>query len=435
MDKEENLEKNWPFSNYPILLALIMLVVTTVILSMGDEQVAEDFAIYTYYFLVFGVGIYFLEFTLPENIKSRLNNGAESLFEWLEKKKDGYISIIIFLSIPLFIFFSIDKNYIFGLDMIFPVKNSANFYFSYPSPLIDSTSWVIERIYLLSAMSIAGYSMYSLSCKIFRSQITGLYAGLLYMTNPFTYARIMAGHLYLLLSYAMLPLLLMTFIDLLEKNEKKEMIKFIFLLTFVGFSLHLVVLALIVMIIIFLFWFTKHRYLRISKNVILSVILFTLLNSYWIIPLLTAKDTVMNNIGNEDFKVYAPKIENFSDIFNIASMYGFWREGYIYAKDFIPYWQLLPLLIISLAVYGFFSYYKDEKIGYLVKAIGVIGIIGFILATGINGPFGGINHWLYDNTILKGFRDSQKFVAMLVLSYAILGGLGIGKIKSMYDNE
>jgi hypothetical protein len=70
----------------------------------------------------------------------------------------------------------------------------------------------------------------------------------------------------------------------------------------------------------------------------------------------------------------------------------------------------------------------------LVKALGVIWIIGFILATGIHGPFGGINHWLYDHTILKGFRDSQKFVAMLVFSYAILGGLGINKIKSIYDN-
>lgn len=70
----------------------------------------------------------------------------------------------------------------------------------------------------------------------------------------------------------------------------------------------------------------------------------------------------------------------------------------------------------------------------MVKALGVIGIIGFILATGINGPFGDINHWLYDNTILKGFRDSHKFIAMIVLSYAMFGGLGVNKIKSVYDN-
>ena len=67
----------------------------------------------------------------------------------------------------------------------------------------------------------------------------------------------------------------------------------------------------------------------------------------------------------------------------------------------------------------------------MVKVFGIIGIIGFILATGINGPFGDLNHWLYDNTILKGFRDSHKFVAMLVFSYAILGGLGINKLDDI----
>ncbi len=361
-------------------------------------------------------------------------NKAEAFIDGLRKRIDRHFPIILFLSISLLIWLSFDKNYIFALDMIFPVKNSlAKFYFSYPSPIIDSTSWVIQRIYLFFAMFLSGYSMYSLFRKISPSRLAGLYAGLLYMINPYIYVRILAGHLYVLLSYALLPLLLIIFIDFLEKKGKKEMIKFIFLLTFLSFSLHLLVLALILMSIIFLFWFNKHRDRNISKIIILSSILFILLNSYWIIPVLTEKDWVLNNIGEEDFKVFAPKIENFSDLFNITGMYGFWKEGYIYAKDFIPYWQLLSIFIILLSIYGFISYCRDPKIGIYVRAFGVIGILGFILATGINGPFGGINHWLFENTILKGFRDSHKFVAMLVLSYAILGGLGLNKIKRVLD--
>jgi len=363
-------------------------------------------------------------------------NKSEALIDTVRKRIIRHFPIILFLSISLLIWLNFENNYILALDMIFPVKNSlAKFYFSYPSPIIDSSSWIIQRIYLFSAMLLSGYSMYNLFCKISQSRLSGLYAGLLYMINPYIYIRILAGHLYIILSYAALPLLLITFIDLLEKKEKKEMIKFIFLLTFVSFSLHLLVLALIVMSIIFLFWFNKHKDPGISKIIIFSAILFTLLNSYWIIPVLTAKDTVLDNINDEDFKVFAPKIESFSDIFNIASMYGFWREDYIYAKDFIPYWQLLSEFIILLAIYGFISYYKDPKIGIFARAFGVIGILGFILATGINGPFGGINHWLFENTILKGFRDSHKFVAMIVLAYAALGGLGIKKIKNEYDSN
>lgn len=80
MDKEENME-NWPPSNYPIFLALILLVATAVTLSMGDEQMAEDLAIYAYYFLVLGVTIRFLEFTLPDNIKLRTLNGIENFLK------------------------------------------------------------------------------------------------------------------------------------------------------------------------------------------------------------------------------------------------------------------------------------------------------------------------------------------------------------------
>jgi hypothetical protein len=266
------------------------------------------------------------------------------------------------------------------------------------------------------------------------SEIIKLYSSFLYIINPYTYIRILAGHWHILFSYAILPLSIKSLIELLEKKERKSAIRFIFFTSLVAFNIHILIIALIIMGIVFIFWSLKYRDIRNMKIVPIAVVVFILLNFYWIFPLMTAKNTMIDNIGNEDYKVFAPKIDNLSDLFNIVSMYGFWREGYIYAKDFIPYWQLLSLLIISLASYGFISYYKDDKIGYLVKALGVIWIIGFILATGINGPFGGINHWLYDNTILKGFRDSQKFVAMLVFSYAILGGLGINKIKSIYDN-
>lgn len=84
MDKEDNLE-NWPLSNYPIFLALILLVATAATLSMEDEHKAENFAIYAYYFLVIGVAIRFLEFTLPGNILSRAINGTKNFLKECRK--------------------------------------------------------------------------------------------------------------------------------------------------------------------------------------------------------------------------------------------------------------------------------------------------------------------------------------------------------------
>lgn len=65
--------------------------------------------------------------------------------------------------------------------------------------------------------------------------------------------------------------------------------------------------------------------------------------------------------------------------------------------------------------------------GYLVKVFGFIAILGIILALGIKGPLNIL--YGFNNHILKGFRDSHKFVAMMVLAYAVLGGLGTNKIK------
>lgn len=292
----------------------------------------------------------------------------------------------------------------------------------------------ITIIYFISIL-LSGYLVYDLVGNITSSRISKLYAGILYAINPYIYARMIVGQWVIPFTYAILPLSIKSFLELLEKKERKSAIKFIFFISMVAFNIHMLIIALIITSIIFIFWLFKYRDTRNIKIIPITIIIFILLNFYWIFPLITAKNTIIDNIGEEDYNVFSPKIDNLSDLFNVASMYGFWREGYIYAKDFIPYWQLLSLFIILLAIYGFISFYQDDKIGYIVNALGIIGIIGFILATGINGPFGDINHWLYDNTILKGFRDSHKFVAMIVLAYAVLGGLGIEKLSKKCEND
>ena len=350
--------------------------------------------------------------------------------------RDKIFDVSVYLILIFIVMIPILHNNLFLLDFVYGRNYDLGlFYGKYISKYGGSllSTLIPGKVLIFIALFFGVYSISELIGKMTQQRIVKLYASILYLLNPFMYIRILAGNWYLLFSYAVLPLVIKSFIELLDNKERKAAIKFIFFMSLVAFSIHMLIIALIIMSIIFIFWMLKYRDIRNIRIIPIVIIIFILLNLYWIFPLITAKNTMIDNIGNEDYKVFTPRIDNLSDLFNIASMYGFWREGYIYAKDFIPYWQLLSLLIISLAIYGFISYYKDDKIGYLVKALGVIWIIGFILATGINGPFGGINHWLYDNTILKGFRDSHKFVAMLVFSYAILGGLGVNKIKSMYD--
>lgn len=348
-----------------------------------------------------------------------------------------YIIFVFIISIPflnknLFLLdFSSMMNTEYILDLFYG-KTIPEYGASFPIALITI---IFQNALIFIILFLGVYSMNDFISSISPVKTFQFYASSLYVINPYVYIRILTGQIFLLFSYAVLPFLLKSFINLLEKKNKKGMIKFIFLLSLVSFSLHMLIVALILMIIIFLFWFNKNRDPGILKIIMLSVTLFILLNSYWIIPVLTAKNTIMDDIGEKDFEEYAPRIEGITGWFEIAAMYGFWREGFLYTKDSLPGWQILYLIILSLAIIGLIYHYKDENIGIYVKAFAVIGIVGFMLASGVNGPSGDIVRWLFDNTILKGFRDSHKFVAMMVLAYSVLGGLGLNKIKSVLDDK
>lgn len=65
--------ENWPLSNYPILLAMMLLVATAISLGLGSsETYANQLAIYAYFLLVIGVAIRFFELTLPETFIQKI---------------------------------------------------------------------------------------------------------------------------------------------------------------------------------------------------------------------------------------------------------------------------------------------------------------------------------------------------------------------------
>ena len=60
-----------------------------------------------------------------------------------------------------------------------------------------------------------------------------------------------------------------------------------------------------------------------------------------------------------------------------------------------------------------------------------MGIIGLLLAAGASNQYTGpVFMWLFDNILFfKGYREPQKFIALVVLAYAYLGGLGVSSLE------
>ncbi len=85
--------KDWPLSNYPISIALMLIAATAASVATDDKHRAEELAIYAYYFLVVGVAIRFLEFTLPENTKKNFSHLKTRISNYLNQP--DYISFNI----------------------------------------------------------------------------------------------------------------------------------------------------------------------------------------------------------------------------------------------------------------------------------------------------------------------------------------------------
>jgi hypothetical protein len=160
----------------------------------------------------------------------------------------------------------------------------------------------------------------------------------------------------------------------------------------------------------------------------IAAALFLPLNLYWLVPVLTSNNSILNSLSHADMTAFAPIASSrFGVIFDVASMHGFWRDGYFYTANILPFWWILFLGIAALALIGFFSKIRDPLYKWLVIALGFSGIISLYLAIGassiVTSP---IFTWLWDHfTIFRGLRDSQKFVSILCLVYAYLGSLGL----------
>ncbi|VVB84163.1 Uncharacterised protein [uncultured archaeon] len=362
-----------------------------------------------------------------------------------------YYPIIFYFSISFPILFYFKGYYVLTLDMIFPIKIFfTNYFYGFSPPvfggniLVASTmglsgvipSWLLQKIYLILIVFLSGISMHSLINT--ESSIPKYFAGILYAVNPFVYVRFLAGQWLILLAYSVTPFAVKSFIDFLNSQSKKNLMKLSLLTALTGaMDSHILALLFLVYLIFLInkFYQIKREVYAIKtllKSLAILAVLFLLLNLYWLLPLFTAKATLIHQISQADIYVFATKASAFNAVFTIASMYGFWRSGYIYAKDFIPYWYLLFFFILFLAVNGFIDNYKNKIFDLPVKAFVAIAIIAVILGSGAFSPFSSLFEFLFNNIFFfKGLRDSHKFAALLTLSYSYLGALGVAGFEKI----
>jgi len=336
-------------------------------------------------------------------------------------------------------------NIFFGLDEWYPSA-------SMPSDFIISLlngimpAWVWQKAVLVLIFFLAGWGAHRL-CPV--KGWPQYYAGILYMINPFTAARFFAGQWGLLAGYAVMPFAIKAFLGMLENGQIKNIIKVVIFTTLSGlFQIHTVFLLILVYSFLFAgriisLRFNRTEILHRIKSAGIAAGLFLGLNLYWIVPALTASGTIVQQKSLADLYSFAPhQTSQFPVVFDLASMHGFWRAGYLYSQDVIPFYWLFFLFILYFALNGIISPRENVDLppqkrglaGWVPISFFIIAAIGLLLAMGVSVKFTRpVFIWLYFNIpFFSGFRDSQKFVALICLFYSYSGALGLSAITGTW---
>src|SRR3989338_6174642 len=289
---------------------------------------------------------------------------------------------------------------------------------------------VLQKLSIFFIFFLSGISMHNLINT--KSQIPKYFAGVFYMINPFVYIRFMAGHWLILLAYAILPFVVKSIMKFLENQDRKQTIKTMLWISLIAaIDIHTLFLVFFLFAIFYIFKLLKSNKTvkkTISKSLAIMSLFFILLNSYWIIPFLTAESTAISQITSDDLAAFQTKKGNFNEFMETLMLYGFWRQdAYILPKEIMPFPVYFSLfaIILFLTIHGFIHCKEKYKTPIIIT-----GILAQLLAVGVGHPwFKDIFTFLFTHIfILKGFREPQKFVALLVFAYAFLGAYGIDNI-------
>ena len=276
---------------------------------------------------------------------------------------------------------------------------------------------------LLPVLLVPPLAAFGFSRLFARRPLATIAATLLFVVNPFVYERMLAGQIYLVLGYALLPLFLSLLLSESEDVAAPIAAGLLFALL-MGLSPHFAFLGGLLLFVaagLSLGRGERRRTLRRAGVTLLVAILASL---YWLIPIATQASDLGRVTGTDLETFRTVPDPAFGLAANVAGLYGFWRAGPPLPKESLPAWPLLFGVILIVVGIGAGAAGSDGY-GRLAKILIIGGASAFILALGAQGTTAGVFRFLFEHLpAFRIMREPQKFDALLALSYAGLFGLG-----------
>lgn len=330
-------------------------------------------------------------------------------------------------------------GYILTLDLVFTPKlrmpttitSSYLLHALFRALNVFLPSQLIEKGMLFAILLLAGTGLYYLVLDLDHSRDRFVYfgaltGGIFYVINPFVYDRLMAGQYNVVFGYALLPWFigaLLRFVTIPSCSSSVAVAIWALVISIV--SIHAIGFMLLIIgaTLIIYGW---HRYhdaiwrIQVLKLGSFALAIFLVMSSYWLVPLMMGKNATALNIngyGANDLTAFATGGNGLlGKAAEILRLQGFWaehRDLYTLPQSHVALWPLVTVLVLLLVMGGAISYWRngDRK---LVLLFVTSGVFAGILALGT------MDTWLVSHVALyAGYREPQKFVAILALSYAV----------------
>jgi len=284
--------------------------------------------------------------------------------------------------------------------------------------------WLLQRVVLIGIVAGSGWAAYAVTDDLGLG--ARLFAGTLYAVNPFTYVRLLAGQWYLICGYATLPLAVAAF-DAYLAGERERPYAAVGWATLVAvFDPHAAVLLAIAGAAVAASAVWRRGRVVVDRTARFGA-LALVANAFWLLPAgaaLLAGDSHLSTVSRADLVAFASDGVVAGNVpLSVLLGYGFWRSGYTYPVDVLPLALVLALfsILLFVAVLGWVA--GDDALG---DGLALAAVVGVVLGVGVGSPISDpIVRALLHTPLGAGMRETGKFVGLVLLSYAILGGRGV----------
>jgi hypothetical protein len=293
-------------------------------------------------------------------------------------------------------------------------------------------------------------------------------AGVLYTVNPFVFNRLFVGHIDLLIGYALLPFAVLSALRLQGPLWRYGLRVSLWWAGLTAITPHFSWIYGVVVLVVAVVAASKGALRESVARLAVTVTSFFVMSMYLLLPHFVTSLATQN--GPSSLALYQTSGDPRFGLFgNVAGLYGFWRlgPGPTLPKNLISGWPFLFLAILLVAITGAWVALRttgtssaddgttiEESAGrtpisnllqseaprtsseptraFVAIALLAVGVVGYFLALGSQGPTGALFRWCYVHVpFFAIMREPQKFLMLLALAYAVFFGWGISHVSKL----